>query len=114
MRRLRSPWSLKTTRRRLDEDVEGVLGRAGEEGELVEHALDLDPGRGGALDGGQEDPPEGIANRQGEAGLERLDDEDAVIRLELLPLVLTGELDGRGHATSSRGQTGRVTNERSL
>ena len=86
----------------------------GKEGELVEHAVDLDPGRGGALDRGQEHPPEGIANRQGEAGLERLDDEDAVIRLELLPLVLTGELDGRGHATSSKVNTGRVTNERTL
>ena len=95
------------------EDVEGVLGRAREEGELVKDTVDLDPRRRGALDGGQEHPAEGIANRQGEAGLERLDDEDAVIRLELLPLMLTGQLDSGGHATSS-GHTGGVTDERTL
>ena len=88
------------------EHVEGVLDRAGQEGELVEHALDLDPRRGGALDGRQEHPAERVADGQGEAGLERLDDEHAVLRLELLPLVLAGELDGRGHATSSV-RTGR-------
>ena len=95
------------------EDVEGVLGRAREEGELVKDTVDLDPRRGGALDGGQEHPTEGIADGQGEARLERFDDKDAVVWLELLPLVLAGELDGRGHATSS-GHTGRVTDERIL
>ena len=88
------------------ENVEGVLGRARQEGELVENAVDLDPRRGGALDGRQEYAAERVADGQGEAGLERLDDEHAVVRLELLPLVFAGELDGGGHATSSDG-TGR-------
>ena len=87
------------------ENVERVLGRAREEGKLVEDAVDFDPRRGGALDRRQEHPAERVADGQGEAGLERLDDEDAVIRLELLPLVLAGELDSGGHATSS-GRTG--------
>ena len=56
----------------------------------MEHPVDLYPGGRGALDGRQEDPAKGIADGQGEAGLERLDDEDAVVRLELLPLVLAG------------------------
>ena len=64
-----------------------VLPHAGQMRELVQHTLDLDPGRRRAGDGGQQHPAIGVADRQGEARLEGLDSDLPVGALPGEPLV---------------------------
>ena len=59
----------------VEDDVGDVLADARERRELVQHALDLDRGDGGALQRGQQHAAQRVAERHAEAALERLGDE---------------------------------------
>src|SRR6266446_5127923 len=72
---------------KIENDVEDVLPHPGQVRELVQHVLDLDPGRGGAGDGGQQHPAVGGARGHGEARLEGLDGEFPVAALTDEPVV---------------------------
>ena len=56
----------------------------GQRRKLVQHALDLDRGDRGALDRGEQHPPQRVAHRRAEAALERLRVEPAVRRRQRL------------------------------
>ena len=73
------------------DDVERVFVDALQVRELVEHALDLDPGRHGSRNRGQEHPTVGVAHRDGEARLEGLDRDLAVRAFARRPLVADGK-----------------------
>src|SRR5262249_32591568 len=62
----------------VEDDVGDVLDDAGDGGDLVLHALDLDARDGAALQAGQEDPAQAVADGDAEAALERLDGKLAV------------------------------------
>ena len=62
----------------VEDDVGDVLDDAGDGGDLVLHALDLDAGDGTAFQAGQQDAAQAVADGHAEAALERLGDELAV------------------------------------
>src|SRR3546814_4723123 len=63
------------TRRSSDLDVGHILAHALKRRKLMQHTLDLHRGDGGALERGEEDAAQRVAERQAEAALERLGDE---------------------------------------
>src|SRR5260370_13005681 len=71
----------------VENDVEGVLPHTGQVRELVQYALDLDPGRRGAGNGGQQHPAVGVARGHGEARLEGLDHDLPIGTLTDEPVV---------------------------
>ncbi len=77
----------------MHEDVQRVLHDPLHVRELVQHVLDLHPRRRRAVDGGQQHPAVGVAHRQREPRLERLDDQLAVGVVGGDPLVAGGELE---------------------
>src|SRR5581483_9742073 len=62
----------------VEDDVGHVLDDAGDRADLVLHALDLDLRDGAALEAGQQDAAQAVADGDAEAALERLGDELAV------------------------------------
>src|SRR5690606_710502 len=66
-------------------------------GELVLGALDLDGGDGGALDAGEQDAAEGVADGGAEAALERLDDKAPEVRV--IHLRVADDAGGKFKAT---------------
>ena len=62
----------------VEDDVGDVLDDAGNGGDLVLHALDLDAGDGAAFQAGEQDAAQAVAHGDAEAALERLDGELAV------------------------------------
>ena len=78
----------------VEHDVGHVLDDAGQRGELVLGAVELDPGDRAPLQARQEDPAEAVADRHAEAALERLGNELAVRRGQRRPVAdhLTGKL----------------------
>ena len=62
----------------VEDDVGDVLVTPGDRRELVQHALDPDGGDRRPLEGGQQHPPQGVAEGHAEAALQRLGDELAV------------------------------------
>src|SRR5262249_20850589 len=62
----------------VEDDVGDVLDPAGDGGDFVLHALDLDLGNGAALKAGQQDTAQAVADRHAEAALERFGAEFAV------------------------------------
>ncbi len=62
----------------VQDDVGDVLDHAGDGGDLVLHALDLDARDGTALQAGEQDAPQAVADGDAEAALERLGVELAV------------------------------------
>ena len=66
----------------VEDDVGHVLAHAGDRGELVQHAVDMHRGDGRALKRGQQHAAKRVAERQPEAALERLgDDERETLRV---------------------------------
>ena len=59
----------------VEDDVDDVLADAFERRELVDHAVDLDRGDGGALQRGEQDPAQRVAEGDAEAALEGLGDD---------------------------------------
>ncbi len=64
----------------IQDDVDDVLTHAFERGELVHDTIDLDGRDGGALQGGQENAAERIAQRHAETALEGLGDDTRLAR----------------------------------
>src|SRR5262249_15493288 len=62
----------------VEDDVGDILDNAGDGGDLVLNALDLDARDGAALEAGKEDTPQAVADGDAEAALERLGVELAV------------------------------------
>ena len=58
----------------VEHDVGHVLAHAGDRGELVQHAVDMHRLHRGALQRGQQNAPQRVAERHAEAALERLGD----------------------------------------
>jgi hypothetical protein len=56
----------------VEDDVGHILAHPGDGGELVQHAVDVGRGDGGALQRGQQDAAQRIAERHAEAALQRL------------------------------------------
>jgi hypothetical protein len=56
----------------VQDDVGDVLAHAGDRGELVQHAVDLDGGHGRATQRREKHAAQRVAERQAEAALERL------------------------------------------
>src|SRR6266436_691946 len=100
-------------------DVERVLRDPGQVRKLVEDMLDLAPRRRGPVDGRQEGPAVGDADREGEPGLEGLHDQLAVALFVDGPVVPRGKLEiqhadplqhvRRVNATVTRTGTGALT-----
>jgi hypothetical protein len=67
----------------VEDDVGHVLAHARERGELVRDALDLDGGDGGSLERGEQHAAQRVAERVAEAAVERFDDEDAAVLVDL-------------------------------
>ena len=59
----------------VEHDVDDVLADAGNRGELVQHAVDVDRGDRGALQRGEQHAAQRVAERLAEAALERLGDD---------------------------------------
>ena len=59
----------------VEDDVGDVLAHAGDRRELVQHAVDMHRGDGGALQRRQQHAAQRVAERQAEAALERLGDD---------------------------------------
>src|SRR5262249_32976190 len=74
-------------------DIQRVLSDPGQVRELVKHVLDLRPHRRGSVDARQERTPVGDADREGEAGLEWLYDQLAVVPFLDSPVVQCGKLE---------------------
>src|SRR2546421_2511707 len=68
----------------VEEDVGDVLANAGQGGELVRDALDLDRGDCGALERGEQHAAQRVAERVAEAAIERLDLEYPTVLVDLL------------------------------
>ena len=68
----------------VEDDVGDVLTNTLERRELVRDALDLHRGDGGSLEGREEHAAQRVAERVAEATIERLDDEDAAVLVDLL------------------------------
>src|SRR5262249_13585277 len=62
----------------VEHDIGHVLAYAGNRGELVQHAIDVDRLHCRALQRGEEDAPQGITQRHAEAALERLGHHDGL------------------------------------
>ena len=62
----------------VEDDVGDVLDDAGDGGDFVLHALDLDARDGAAFQAGEEHAPQTVADGHAEAAFERLGDEFAV------------------------------------
>ena len=58
----------------VEDDVGDVLAHAGDRGEFMQHAVDVDGGDGGALQRRQQDAAQRVAERQAEAALQRFGD----------------------------------------
>ena len=104
----------------VEDDVGHVLAHAGERGEFVQHALDLDRGDRGALERGQQHPAQRVAERQAEAALQRLGDEGGLAaRVAVDRLLLEGIgllhflpvlcIDGHGFLPWSLGKRGAAS-----
>src|SRR5262249_37418939 len=81
----------------VEDDVGDILDDAGNRGDLVLHALDLDTGDGTAFEAGQKDTAQAVADGHAEAALERLGVELAVGVRE--GLTLAGDAVGQFEAT---------------
>ena len=79
----------------VEDDVGHILAHAGDRGELMEHAVDLDGGDGRALKRGEEHAAQGVAQRLTKAALKRLGDHGgrttAIVARKDLELVGTDE-----------------------
>src|SRR5262249_27255320 len=81
----------------VEDDVRDVLDDAGDGGDLVLDALDLDAGGGAALQTGQQDAAQAVADGDAEAALEGFDGELAVgVRKGI---AVTGNAVGQFQAT---------------
>ncbi len=95
----------------VEDDVDDILAHAGDRGELVQHAVDVDRGDRRALQRGQQHPAQRVAERLAEAALERLGDEGrnaagivAVGNLEFLRLDKFLPTRGEGSADAAGWQ----------